>query len=137
MFFFPAKCPTWVLLFEITLGNNYQTDYEPYPGDLGRRMCRRHKIQSLEQLMALCPAARVLAGLTHPVTGFCNLSHLEFVVRVDLTGYPLDENQLDDEFLSMLEEANFVVKARKVTLSDYIPNLFQKVQEKITVVETV
>jgi hypothetical protein len=126
---------------EITLENNYQGDYEPYPGNPGRRMRRRHKIQSLEQLMALCPSARVLARLTHPASGFCNLSHLELVVHVDLTGHPLD-----DEFLSVLEEANFVVKAKKVTLSgtvtlpaktkDYNPNLFQKVQEKIKVVET-
>ena len=69
---------------------------------------------------------------------------MELVVRVDLTGFPLN-----DKFLSLLEEATFVVKARKisdaqVTLSvtdpvrskDYTPIYFPKVQEKITVVET-
>ena len=114
---------------EITLQNNYQTE-----------MRRRHRIESVEEMMALCPAARVLSGLTHPAGGFCNLSHLELVIRVDVTGIPLD-----DKFLGLLEEANFVVKARKVTLSvtetvkapkgeplDFFP----EVQEKITVVET-
>ena len=61
------------------------------------------------------------------------------MIRVDITGFPLD-----DKFLSLLEEANFMVKARKVTLSVTETviakgeplGLFPEVQEKITVVET-
>jgi hypothetical protein len=119
---------------EITLDTSYQGDYEPYPGNPDRRMRRRHKYQNLEQLMALCPSARVLARLTHPASGFCNLSHLELAVHVDLTGHPLD-----DEFLSVLEEANFVVKAKKVTLSvtdSWLGKEAAMVKERITVVET-
>ena len=113
---------------EIILQNNYQDE-----------MRRRRRIESVEEMMAFCPAARVLSRLTHPVGGFCNLSHLELVIRVDIRGIPLD-----DKFLSLLEEANFMVKARKVTLSVTETviakgeplGLFPEVQEKITVVET-
>jgi hypothetical protein len=58
---------------------------------------------------------------------------------VDLKGHSFDKNRLGDEFLSMLEEANFVVKAKKVTLSvtdSIIGKEDSRVKEKITVVET-
>jgi hypothetical protein len=67
---------------------------------------------------------------------------LDLAVRIDLTGYP----PLHDAFLTALEEAQIVVKAKKVTLTvtDYIPHEdceqlrepLPKVQEEITVVET-
>ena len=125
---------------EITLQNNYHTDYEPHPNVPGKMIHRRHRIESVEEMMAFCPAARVLSRLTHPEGGFCNLSHLELVIRVDITATPLD-----DKFLTLLEEANFVVKAKKVTLSvtetvkaptSEPLDLYPEVQEKITVVET-
>ena len=62
------------------------------------------------------------------------------MIRVDITGVPLD-----DKFLTLLEEANFVVKAKKVTLSvtetvkaptSEPLDLYPEVQEKITVVDT-
>ena len=70
---------------------------------------------------------------------------MELVVRVDLTGFPLN-----DKFLSLLEEATFVVKARKVSDAQVTLSVtetvkapkgepldfFPEVQEKITVVET-
>lgn len=61
--------------------------------------------------MAICPAARALARLTHPTSGFCTLSHLDLVIRVSLQEFPLD-----NACLRVLKEVNSTVKA-KVTLT--------------------
>ena len=128
------------LRVEIILHSSYCV-FEPFPGVPGREMRRDREFESAEHLMQICPAARALANLTDSVSGFCNLSHLDLFVGVNCQMRPLD-----DAFIRVLEEANFTVKAKKVTLTviNYIqPNdevcphyPLPQVQELITVVET-
>ncbi|OSS54506.1 hypothetical protein B5807_01268 [Epicoccum nigrum] len=139
------------LRIEFVLNRFYEANFKPYPdvpGKAGEMMRLRHRIDRVKQLMAACPAMRALSRLTHPVSGFCNLAHLDLAVRIDLTSYTKSRHALtlDDAFLTALKETKIVVKAKKVTLTvtDYIPHedcqeLIQplpKVQEKITVIET-
>jgi hypothetical protein len=45
-------------------------------------MRRRHRIESAEQLMAICPAARALVHLTHPVSDCSAGSRTETLLRL-------------------------------------------------------
>lgn len=62
--------------------------------------------------MSHCPSARFLAGLTQPQFGFAHLHYLDLHVCTDFRHFPADK-----EFFKVVEEARFVVRARKVTLT--------------------
>lgn len=73
---------------------------------------RQQKITTVEQLMAFCPSAWFLLHLTHPEVGFVSLRFLELVIRTDFNHFPLD-----DEFLGVLEAADFAFHADEVKIT--------------------
>ncbi|KAF1924559.1 uncharacterized protein M421DRAFT_424693 [Didymella exigua CBS 183.55] len=86
-------------------------------------------------MMAFCPSAHFLLLLTRGDYGFCNLRFLHLHIRVDDQWHKADE-----QFLQVLEEVKFVVKASRVEL--IVSDLFgdvkeehQEVRKRIIVVE--
>lgn len=98
------------LRIEIVLENYYFTAQDTSLPLTTPRSLR--KITTPSQLLVFCPAARQLHSLTNPWTGFSSLARLELCVRTDFRHFPLD-----DEFLRVLDELEFVVRAGRVLLS--------------------
>ncbi|KAF2628137.1 hypothetical protein BU25DRAFT_490774 [Macroventuria anomochaeta] len=121
---------------EIVLENYYftsQTDFTvPRTSWIGRQS---RKVTTVDQMMAFCPSAQLLLRLTNPNYGFCNLRFLDLHIRTDFRLFPVD-----DAFLRVLEEINFVVTAGKVLLAvtddaDFVRKEHQEVKKRIVVVE--
>lgn len=92
------------------------------------------KIVTKRQMMAFCPSARFLELLTKEDYGFCNLRFLHLHIRLDD-----NHHKADEQFLRVLEEVNFVIKASMVELvvSDIVGKIVethQEVKKRINVV---
>ena len=121
---------------EIAMENYYftpQTDFTvPRTSWIGRQS---RKITTADQMIAFCPSARFLLHLTNPDYGFCNLRLLDLHIRTDFRLFPVD-----DAFLRVLEQINFVVTAGKVLLAvtdnaDFVRKEHLEVKKRIVVVE--
>lgn len=121
---------------EIALENYYftpQTLFSLARTSLFGRSSR--KIVTVKQMMAFCPSARFLLHLTNDDYGFCNLRFLYLHIRLDNRLFPVDT-----DYLCVLEQMNFVVKASKVEVvvtdnAGFVTEEHEEVQKRIVVVE--
>jgi hypothetical protein len=97
---------------QVVLENYFFTPDTKSPAcdKVARRISR--EITSATELFTFCPAAHRLRYLTNAdMGGFGGLRFLYLAIRTDFQYFPISE-----EFLRALEEANFVLRARKVVL---------------------
>lgn len=100
------------LRIEVALENYYftrQTNFSVPRTSHNGRQSRR--ITTVNEMRAFCPSARFLLHLTDPKVGFCSLRFLDLHIRTDFL-FPVD-----DDFLRVLHEANFLFEAGAVKLT--------------------
>lgn len=73
-------------------------------------------IRTLDDLFMYSSGARLLRSLTNPSTGFANLDSLDLTIYMDFM-------HDSEKVLALIKQAGFVVRARKVTITEPVREL--------------